>query len=47
MQRGQTTQAQETFQMALILNPMLVDAHSNLGNLLKAQGKLKKQNVVI
>ena len=42
MQRGQTTHFQETFQMALILNPMLVDAHSNLGNLLKAQGKLEE-----
>ena len=29
--------------MALVLDPDLVDAHSNLGNLLKAQGRLARQ----
>ena len=37
MQMGNTKQAIETYQMALMLNPALVDAHSNLGNLYKAQ----------
>lgn len=38
MQLGQTQEAMETYQMALVLNPGLVDAHSNLGNLYKATG---------
>ena len=38
MQLGQTQEAMETYQMALVLNPSLVDAHSNLGNLYKATG---------
>ena len=41
MQKGATKQAVETYQMALVLNPGLVDAHSNLGNLYKAQGRLE------
>jgi hypothetical protein len=28
----------ETYQMALVLDPGLVDAHSNLGNLYKTTG---------
>jgi len=32
---GQLQDAMETYQMALVLNPTLVDAHSNLGNLYK------------
>ena len=40
MQLGQTQEAMETYQMALTLNPGLVDAHSNLGNLYKASGDL-------
>jgi protein O-GlcNAc transferase len=35
MQLGQVQEAMETYQMALVLNPLLVDAHSNLGNLYK------------
>lgn len=38
MLQGQIQQAMETFQMALVLNPQLVDAHTNLGNLYKATG---------
>jgi protein O-GlcNAc transferase len=38
MQLGKTQEATETYQMALTLNPLLVDAHSNLGNLHKAAG---------
>ena len=38
MQLGRTQEATETYQMALVLNPSLVDAHSNLGNLRKAAG---------
>jgi protein O-GlcNAc transferase len=41
MQMGQSQEAMETYQMALTLNPALVDAHSNLGNLYKAQGDLE------
>jgi protein O-GlcNAc transferase len=41
MQVGQSQEAMETYQMALTLNPALVDAHSNLGNLYKAQGDLE------
>jgi tetratricopeptide (TPR) repeat protein len=37
MHLGNSKQAIETYQMALMLNPALVDAHSNLGNLYKAQ----------
>ena len=37
MHLGNNKQAIETYQMALMLNPGLVDAHSNLGNLYKAQ----------
>ena len=33
MQLGETDQAMETYNMALVLNPALVDAHNNLGNL--------------
>lgn len=40
MLQGQIQQAMETFQMALVLNPQLVDAHTNLGNLYKATGIL-------
>lgn len=32
MLQGQIQQAMETYQMALVLNPQLVDAHTNLGN---------------
>lgn len=39
MQLGKIQEATETYQMALVLNPALVDAHSNLGNLHKASGK--------
>jgi protein O-GlcNAc transferase len=39
MQLGKTQEATETYQMALTLNPLLVDAHSNLGNLHKAAGE--------
>ena len=41
MQLGQSQEAMETYQMALVLNPGLVDAHSNLGNLYKATGDLE------
>ena len=37
MQLGDIKQAIETYRMAIMLNPGLVDAHSNLGNLYKAQ----------
>lgn len=37
MHTGNIKQAIETYQMAIMLNPGLVDAHSNLGNLFKAQ----------
>ncbi|CAN0346546.1 unnamed protein product [Ectocarpus sp. 6 AP-2014] len=40
MQLGHTKEAIETYQMALVLNRGLVDAHSNLGNLYQAQGML-------
>lgn len=40
MLQGQIQQAMETFQMALVLNPQLVDAHTNLGNLYKATGTI-------
>ena len=39
MQLGKTDEAIQTYQMALVLNPALVDAHSNLGNLYKATGQ--------
>lgn len=39
MQLGKTQEATETYQTALTLNPLLVDAHSNLGNLHKASGE--------
>jgi tetratricopeptide (TPR) repeat protein len=41
MQLGQIQEAIDTYQMALLLNPQLVDAHSNLGNLYKAKGDLE------
>ncbi len=41
MLQGQTQQAMETYQMALVLNPDLVDAHTNLGNLYKATGDME------
>lgn len=41
MQLGQAQGAMETYQMALVLNPNLVDAHSNLGNLYKATGNFE------
>jgi protein O-GlcNAc transferase len=37
MQQGDAAKATQTYQMALVLQPNLVDAHVNLGNLLKAQ----------
>lgn len=41
MQLGQSQEAIETYQMSLTLDPALVDAHSNLGNLFKASGDLE------
>jgi protein O-GlcNAc transferase len=38
MRKGHLQEAAECCQHALMLNPRLVDAHSNLGNMLKAQG---------
>lgn len=35
MQMGQLQEAMETYRMAIVLNPGLVDAHSNMGNLHK------------
>lgn len=35
MQLGQLQEAMETYRMAIVLNPGLVDAHSNMGNLHK------------
>lgn len=40
MQLCKTEEAIETYHMALVLNPSLVDAHSNLGNLYKATGQI-------
>ena len=39
-QAGQSEQAIETYKLALTLQPGLVDAHSNLGNLYKSRGML-------
>uniref|UniRef100_A0A6U4E2X8 protein O-GlcNAc transferase n=1 Tax=Phaeomonas parva TaxID=124430 RepID=A0A6U4E2X8_9STRA len=39
---GQFPEAIETYKMALVLKPTLVDAHSNLGNLFKVQGNLEE-----
>lgn len=41
MLQGRVQQAMETYQMALVLNPNLVDAHTNLGNLYKATGDME------
>jgi tetratricopeptide (TPR) repeat protein len=38
MRKGHVQEAAECRQHALMLNPCLVDAHSNLGNMLKAHG---------
>ena len=40
MHLGQINDAIETYQMCLIIDPGLVDAHCNLGNLFKAQGRI-------
>ncbi|KAL6988257.1 protein O-GlcNAc transferase [Sarracenia purpurea var. burkii] len=36
------TEAAQCCRQALLLNPHLVDAHSNLGNLMKAQGLVQE-----
>jgi len=35
-------EALESYRMCLILNPKMVDAHSNLGNLHKTRGRLEE-----
>ena len=41
IQIGQVDDAIEAFQMSIVVDPGLVGAHCNLGNIFKAQGKLK------
>ena len=40
-QRGNTTQAEAAYRKSLSLHPDFAEAHNNLGNLLKEQGKWK------
>ena len=44
MALGQSQEAIETYQLALVLQPKLVDAHSNLGNLYKSQVRVPRQS---
>merc|ERR1719262_1676042 len=41
IQIGQVDDAIEAFQMSIVVDPGLVGAHCNPGNIFKAQGKLK------
>jgi hypothetical protein len=43
LQLGDAAQAAQTYQMALVLDPKLVDAHVNLGNLHKVKLAKNKQ----
>ncbi|MBA0840971.1 hypothetical protein Goarm_003505, partial [Gossypium armourianum] len=42
MRKGRLSEAAQCCRQALALNPRLVDAHSNLGNLMKIQGFVKE-----
>ncbi|GFY92974.1 tetratricopeptide repeat (TPR)-like superfamily protein [Actinidia rufa] len=42
MRKGRLNEAAQCCRQALALNPHLVDAHSNLGNLMKAQGLVQE-----
>ncbi|MCS4559127.1 tetratricopeptide repeat protein, partial [Shewanella sp. C32] len=40
--KGRLNEAAQCCRQALAINPRLVDAHSNLGNLMKAQGFIQE-----
>ncbi|XP_062114965.1 probable UDP-N-acetylglucosamine--peptide N-acetylglucosaminyltransferase SEC [Humulus lupulus] len=43
MHKGQFNEVAQCCRQALALNPRLVDAHINLGNLMKAQGLVQEE----
>ncbi|KAJ6761637.1 UDP-N-ACETYLGLUCOSAMINE--PEPTIDE N-ACETYLGLUCOSAMINYLTRANSFERASE SEC-RELATED [Salix koriyanagi] len=47
MRKGRLDEASQCCRQALALNPLLVDAHSNLGNLMKAQGLMQEYASVL
>ncbi|KAJ6883911.1 hypothetical protein NC652_031005 [Populus alba x Populus x berolinensis] len=47
MRKGRLNEASQCCRQALALNPHLVDAHSNLGNLMKAQGLVQEDEVIV
>ncbi|KAG6735922.1 hypothetical protein POTOM_061393 [Populus tomentosa] len=47
MRKGRLNEASQCCRQALALNPHLVDAHSNLGNLMKAQGLVQEEEFIV